>query len=107
MLKPIGGREGKKWGEERGEVGGGGEVLMFREVLMLTDWRRGGGEVGGGKGGSEGGKWGEGRGEWWEGRGKWWEERGKWREGRGEVAGGEGEGGGGGGGLQGKDIMVF
>ncbi len=82
---------------------------MFREVLMLNRLAGGGRDSGGpsNSGGEEkvdhGCKVGGGG----EGRGKWWEERGKWREGRGEVAGGEGEGGGGGGGLQGKDIMVF
>ncbi len=66
---------------------------MFREVLILTDWRKRGGKLGeergeagrrevvGGEGEVEGG------------------------EGRGEVA--EGEGGGGGGGLEGKDISLL
>ncbi len=69
-VKPIGEREGKKWGEERGEGkwGGGREVLMFREVLMLNRLAEGRGEVGGvvrgevGGGGGGGGKWGEERG---------------------------------------------
>ncbi len=44
-VKPIGEREGKKWGEERGEV------LMFREVLMLNRLAEGRGKSGGRKGG--------------------------------------------------------